>query len=264
MHESRQTMTGAHRRPTLALIAVHAYNRSILKGGCMTKRTALLVGATGLVGQNLLPLLLDVGVWKRVTTLSRRPIDLQHRRLRQKVFDFDTMAAHADAIAADDIFCCLGTTLREAGDKARFHRVDYDYSMQVATLAQRAGAEHFLLLSALGADEKSLFFYSQVKGRLERDLVQLNYPRTSIFQPSLLLGERRQQRSMERWAGWALTRLDPLLAQGPLSHLRAVPAQRVALAMRQVAVERPFPGPHTYTCRDIFAWSAALSLQSER
>ncbi len=230
----------------------------------MTKRTALLVGATGLVGQSLLPLLLESGTWKRVITLSRRAIDLQHRRLQQLVFDFDTMAAHADVIAADDIFCCLGTTLQEAGDKARFHRVDYDYNLQLATLAQRAGAEHFLLLSALGANEKSLFFYSQVKGRLERDLLQLNYPRTSIFQPSLLLGERSRPRRMEAWAGWALAHLDPLLVHGPLSRLRAVPAQRVAMAMRQVAIEQPFPGAHTYTCRDIFTWSTTPSLPPER
>ncbi len=216
------------------------------------EKTALLVGATGLVGRALLAQLLDAEDYAQVITLSRRRIDLQHARLRQVVCDFDEMALRAPELSAEDVYCCLGTTLRQAGDKARFPRVDYYYVMQLATVMRQHVARHLILLSALGASERSLFFYSRVKGRLERDLIQLNYPCTSIFRPSLLLGERANPRLQERWAGRALSVLSPLI-RGPLTDLRPVPAAQLAQAMFAAGRRQACPCLSIYASRDILS-----------
>jgi uncharacterized protein YbjT (DUF2867 family) len=161
-------------------------------------RSALVLGATGLVGGHVLDLLLADAAWTRVLTLGRRPAARDNPKLEQRVVGFDRVEEHADAFAVDAVFCCLGTTIRAAGSQEEFRRVDHDYPVAAARLASGRGAPHFLLVTAMGADAGSRVFYNRVKGEVERDLLALNYPRTTIARPSLLLGEREEFRLGER------------------------------------------------------------------
>jgi uncharacterized protein YbjT (DUF2867 family) len=134
----------------------------------------------------------------------------------------------------DDVFCCLGTTIKKAGSQAAFRKVDFTYAYEAAQLAVQQGAEHFLLVSSLGADANSSVFYSRVKGELEIAIAALPFAAVSIFQPSLLLGERAEFRFGERLAE-PLAKVLSVFLLGPLRKYRAIEAHTVAAAMIHVA-----------------------------
>jgi uncharacterized protein YbjT (DUF2867 family) len=144
--------------------------------------------------------------------------------------DFDELDRHGDLFAVDDLFCCLGTTIRKAGSQEAFRRVDLEYPLQAAHLGRAAGARQFILVSALGADPSSRVFYNRVKGEVEAALAGVGYPRLVIFRPSLLLGDRDEVRPGERVAEWIMKPLGPLM-RGPLRRYRPVEAAWVARAM---------------------------------
>ncbi|GCC53662.1 oxidoreductase [Chryseotalea sanaruensis] len=160
-------------------------------------RTALLVGASGLVGGELLDLLLSDSVYGKVVVLTRKPLSIDNAKYQNHVVDFDRLTEYYNDIVAQDIFCCLGTTMRVAGSKDAFKKVDYTYPLEIARLAKAAGAEQYLLVSALGANEKSSIFYNKVKGEIEHAIETLNYQSFKVFRPSLLLGSRSEQRNGE-------------------------------------------------------------------
>ncbi|MFL5537449.1 MAG: NAD(P)H-binding protein [Longimicrobiaceae bacterium] len=199
-------------------------------------RTALVLGATGLVGGHCVDLLLADAVWERVTVLGRRPLDREHSKLVQRVTDLERMDEAADAFAADDVFCCLGTTIRKAGSREAFLRVDHDYPVAAARLASEHGASRFLLVSALGADVGSRVFYNRVKGQVERDVAALPFDGVALARPSLLLGERAEHRTGEAFAQAVMPLLSPVL-RGPLRKYRAIHARTVAGAMVRLARE---------------------------
>lgn len=200
-------------------------------------RTALLLGATGLVGGHCLELLLGDGTWERVTVVARRPSGRSHPRLREVVADFDRLDQAADAFAADDVFCCLGTTIRKTGSQDAFRRVDHEYVVRSAELAREQGAKRFLLVTAMGADPGSRVFYNRVKGEAERDVTALPFEGVALLRPSLILGDRAERRTAEALAQKAAPILSPLLV-GPLRRYRAIPAPTVARAMVRLAKER--------------------------
>jgi uncharacterized protein YbjT (DUF2867 family) len=170
-------------------------------------RHALVLGATGLVGRELLRLLLDDDTTGKVTVVARRATGVSHPKLEEQVFDLGEMQQHPGAFAADAIFCALGTTIKKAGSQERFRVVDYDYPLMAARLGKEQGAKHYLLVSAIGVSPDSRIFYNRVKGELERDLLALNYPRTTIARPSLILGDRDESRLDERvfsHLGWLM------------------------------------------------------------
>ncbi|HET7229457.1 MAG TPA: oxidoreductase [Longimicrobium sp.] len=205
-------------------------------GGAESGRTALVLGATGLVGGHCLELLLADASWSRVTVIARRPSGRSHPRLNEVAADFERLEEQAHAFAADDVFCCLGTTIRKAGSQAAFSRVDHDYVVRSAELARQQGARRFLLVSALGADPGSRVFYNRVKGEAERDVTALPFEGVALLRPSLLLGERAERRRSEALAQKAAPFLSPLL-WGPLRKYRALPAAAVARAMVRLARE---------------------------
>lgn len=205
----------------------------------MGDRTALILGASGLVGGHLLAILLDSPEYRRITAIGRRPL-AGHPKLDQIVTGLDDLGSHAAAFAVDAVFCCLGTTIKKAGSRAAFRRVDRDYPLAAARLARAAGAA-FLVVTALGADPRSIFFYNRVKGELERQLIALDLPSLHIFRPSLLLGERRETRPGEELAARLSTVLSPFF-RGPFAKYRPVDARAVARAMYAAAV-RPSAGP---------------------
>ncbi len=200
----------------------------------MSKRTALLVGATGVVGGFVLERLLADAAYASVTVLARRNLKQQHTKLRVQIADFDLLEAQHGLFAVDDVFCCLGTTMHSAGSKAAFERVDYHYVVKCAELAAQAGAKQFLLISAVGASAKALAFYSQIKGRAEEAVRHQNIPAVHILRPSLLLGPREEQRLGEAFA----KKLAPALSSiwlGPLAKYRPIEAAEVARRMVEYA-----------------------------
>lgn len=206
-------------------------------------RTALIAGASGLVGGHLLRRLLDAETWDRVVTLSRRVLDVDHPKLDQRLADFD----HLDALdfpASDDAFCCLGTTIKKAGSEEAFFRVDHDYVLDFGRRAREHGATQFLVVSALGADETSRVFYNRVKGEMERAVAGLGFESVQIVRPSLLLGTRDVSRPKERAAAFFSKPLRPLLS-GPLGKYRPIHADKVAAALVSAAQQQR-PGVHIF------------------
>lgn len=163
-------------------------------------RTVVLLGATGLVGRELLNLLLDDESISRVIVPTRRPTGRRAANLEEVIVPFDRLTERSDLFEADQIFCALGTTIKTAGSQEAFRRVDYDYPMIAARLGKKMGVRHYLLVSAIGANAKSRVFYSRVKGELEEALIALAYPSLTIARPAFILGNRDEYRRGEEWA----------------------------------------------------------------
>ena len=170
----------------------------------------LLLGATGLVGKHVLELALADPRITAVTAPTRRPLP-ERPDLLAPVVDFDNLPQDTAHWSADAVICALGTTLKVAGSREGFYRVDHDYPLEIARLARENGAETFVLNSAMGADVRSLFFYSRVKGETERDITALGFGRTVIVRPGLIDGPRTEPRPMEQLARRVLNLLKPIL-----------------------------------------------------
>lgn len=210
----------------------------------MRGRRALIVGATGLVGGHCLDRLLANDMYTQVVVLTRRPLNREHAKLFEQEIDFDKLVNYAGLLEVDDVFCCLGTTLKAAGSQEAFEQVDYWYVKRLAELAARAGVTQFLLVSAIGADPKSLFFYNRIKGQAEA-VVRAQFFRTvHILRPSLLLGARDEIRSGEDFAKPIAKILSPFLL-GPLKRYRPIRAENLAEFMIHLA-KQDIPGVHVH------------------
>jgi uncharacterized protein YbjT (DUF2867 family) len=190
----------------------------------------LLAGATGLVGREALDLFLEDPATERVTAITRRPLrHPPHAKLQTRVVEFELLHEHHDLFRVSHIVCALGTTMRQAGTRHAFRRVDYYYPLTLARLGVAAGARHFLLVSALGADPRSRIFYYRVKGEIEAAVRALPFHSVTIVRPSLLDGEREEFRLGER-VGLALGRFLP-------ARYRPIAAHDVAAGLLRAAVE---------------------------
>jgi uncharacterized protein YbjT (DUF2867 family) len=170
-----------------------------------------------------------------VTVLARRALPLSAPKLTQHVVDFDRFEANRALLAVDDIYCCLGTTIKQAGSKQAFRTVDFEYPLAAARLGAELGARQYLVVTAVGANPKSRIFYSRVKGELEVALRELSFPQgLKVFRPSMLLGDRRESRPMERSAAIVMRAAAPLFT-GAWMRYRAIEAGAVARAMRAAA-----------------------------
>lgn len=201
-------------------------------------RTALLAGASGLVGGHLLAMLLADDHWERVISIGRRELDLGHPRLEQRVVGFDAIGALPPL---SDAFSCLGTTIRKAGSQAAFRSVDHDAVLAVAAAAREAGATGFWHVTALGADPGSRIFYNRVKGETERDVAALGFPRSAAFQPSMLDGDRPESRPAEQIGLAAMRLAGPLLGRYRPTRADAVAAAMVAVAREETLGTRVVP-----------------------
>ena len=198
-------------------------------------KTALIAGASGLIGRRCLDLLLAADDrYERVISIGRRELPLQHPRLEQRVVDFNDLEKEQLRLIADDVYCCLGTTIRQAGSEAAFYKVDYTYVVTLAAVLSANFASQFLVVSVIGADADSRLFYKRVKGEMEAAIKQTTFRAIHFFQPSLLLGERPNPRLGERVVGAVLSIFGPLLV-GPLRPYRAIRASVVAQAMLDAA-----------------------------
>lgn len=191
------------------------------------QRIALIAGATGLAGRHLLEILLSDLRYSTVHTLVRRTCRIAAAKIEEHVVDFERLPALPDT---DDVYCCLGTTIRKAGSQAAFRKVDFDYVVDLATAARQSGVSRFLVVSAMGANAESAVFYNRIKGEMEQALVRIGFQALYIFQPSLLLGERHEARRGERAGIAMLSALAPLML-GPARKYRPIDAGMVARAM---------------------------------
>jgi uncharacterized protein YbjT (DUF2867 family) len=219
-----------------------------------TPRTALLVGATGLVGGHLLDLVLANPAYGHLTALVRRPLSRTADKLTQRVVDFEHLPESSGDWQADDVFLCLGTTIAVAGSQEKFRRVDHDYTVETARLARDRGAARLGLISSVGAAEGVSSFYLRVKGETERDVSALGYESVEVFRPSLLVGDRTEKRRGEA-AGIAVTRAVSWAMVGGLRAYRPIQAERVAAAMVR-AVLQAKPGRHVHSYDELISLSS--------
>ncbi len=198
----------------------------------METKTAIIAGASGLIGRSLTQQLLKSNDYGQVIALVRKPMGLQHDKLSEVTVDFDGLENIQDFPKGDDIFCCLGSTMKKAGSKEAFYKVDFTYPYELAKAALSAGADRFFLVSAMGAKLKSRYFYNRVKGELEDKISFLNYRTIYIFKPALLRGKRGESRPGESFAK-AITTIIPFF--GPWKKYHPIHADKVADSMMKVA-----------------------------
>lgn len=217
-------------------------------------RTALVLGATGLVGGHCLEQLRVEHDYERIQVLSRRPVAVDDPRVHLEVADLEVMAWYPEAFAVTDVFCCLGTTLARAGSRQRFYHVDHNLCVEAAQRAAAAGARNFLMVSAVNARRHSPFFYARTKGRAEADVAAAGVPATHFFRPSLLLGAREENRPAE-WLGIQAMRTVRPAFHALRSRLTPVAAEMVAAAMISAARADRASGIYHYRYRDFLDWS---------
>ena len=199
-------------------------------------RRALLAGASGLVGAELLQLLLASTEYQRVHLVQRRPGSVEHSKAIEHLMSFDELSSLEIEDGITDAFCALGTTIAKAGSVEQLQKVDRDYVRDLGRVAKKVGAERLSVVSALGADPKSINYYNRTKGEMEALLAELDLPSLRIFRPSLLLGAREERRPKEVLAGLVLGVLSPVMV-GPLERFRGVAAAQVARAMYLTSLE---------------------------
>ena len=200
-------------------------------------RVAVLLGASGATGQELLPLLLDDPGYAKVVALSRKPLGIKHRKLDDRVIDFDNLAAGFEGLRVDDCYCTFGTTIRIAGSQAAMTRIDHDYVIEFARAGLAVGAKRFAYLSAANADAGSSVFYARLKGRTEDELRALGFADLSIYRPSMIVAERVDRR-------WAESMVFPLLPladkflMGKATKYRSIPVATLAKAIAKFGQQR--------------------------
>lgn len=159
---------------------------------------AIIIGSSGLTGSQLLEKLLADNTIEQVISVSRRCLKIPHKKLTEVLIpDFSNLASAKDALKGDLYFCCLGTTIKKASSKDNFRKIDHDAIVEFGKIAKAHQAQSFAMVSAMGANIKSTFFYNQIKGETEKDLINLGLPSLLIFRPSLLIGPRQEFRLAE-------------------------------------------------------------------
>ena len=200
----------------------------------MLKRNALIAGATGLVGSSLLRQLSENDVYEKILVLTRKPVDISNPKLIQHQIDFDQLESFRTDVRVDDVFCALGTTIKTAGSKDAFCKVDHDYVLSLGNWSAANAVQRFLVVSAMGADTGSWVFYNRVKGKMEKSVSRLNIPQIQVFRPALLMGNRAEKRAGEKMAQVVFEGLGFLFA-GPLLKYKGIHADVVAGAMIKCA-----------------------------
>jgi len=197
-------------------------------------KTALIIGSTGLVGSHLVQILLESKDYDKVVTFGKRASGMQHPKLTEHIIDFDKIDSYSELIKGDDFFCTIGTTIKKAGSKEAFRKVDFEYPMQFATIALKNGIKQFLLISSVGADPSSGNFYLRTKGEIELFLKNAGFESVSIVQPSLLLGDRKEFRFGEK-LGAVFMKAFSFLFIGGLKKYKPIQASIVAKALYVIA-----------------------------
>ena len=208
---------------------------------------ALIIGATGATGKDLLAQLLEDEAYSEIHSFVRKPMSISHPKLHAHVVNFDTPEAWSDLLHGDVAFSCLGTTLAVAGSKDAQWRVDYDYQYAFAEHCKNNGVPTFVLVSAAGATAQSKLSYNRMKWALEEAVKKLNFPRLLIFQPSILI-RSNNDRGAENFSVKAIHFLNKI---GLFKRYRPMPTNVLAQRMRR-EVATATEGVHTFTLDEIF------------
>ena len=195
-------------------------------------KTALIAGASGLIGKELVQKLISSDDYRLVYSLVRKKSGVVHAKIREMIIDFDKIGEIIFDETIDDVFCTLGTTMKQAGSRENFKKVDYEYVIALANRGKQSGASKFLVISAMGADPKSSVFYSQVKGMTEEVLKHTGFKQLVIFRPSLLLGKRDKARFAERLSGFFMKAFNLIIPD----NYKAIEAEKVAESMLKMAI----------------------------
>ncbi|WP_298770531.1 short chain dehydrogenase [uncultured Shewanella sp.] len=204
-------------------------------------KTAIIAGSTGAIGTELLALLLKAMEYDQVHCLVRRPLGFSHPKLIVHSINYDEwdpqvfINTHPELMHGQ-VFCCLGSTLKQAGSVEAFKRIDKEYVLSVARFAELSSAKGLSLISAIGANARSSNYYTQTKGEVEQQVQQYHIPAIRIFRPSLLRTKRAQFRLGEYVGFLLLTLLSPLL-QGKLKKYRAISTRQVAKALYLTSIQ---------------------------
>jgi uncharacterized protein YbjT (DUF2867 family) len=210
----------------------------------MMPRIALVAGATGLVGQHLVQRLLVSGAYDHIKLLTRREVPIDDARVENVISNYSNLDSLGKKLQADDVFCCLGTTLKKAGSRAAFEKVDYQMVVDLARSTLAQGAKQFMVVSAAGTSEHSPSFYSRVKAHMERDVAAIGFDTVHIVRPALLIGAREESRPAEHISQMLMPLFNPLLL-GSLKKYRSVRGEDVADALLQLA-RRETRGVHIH------------------
>lgn len=196
-------------------------------------KTAVVIGATGLVGKALVAKLANSPHYSKIVTITRRKVDYDNEHIENNVVDFNQLAEHSELFYGDVMFSCLGTTLKQAGSIAAQRVIDYDYQVAAATLACSNGVPHYILVSSSGANSTSRSSYLKMKGELDNAVKAMPFQRISIVKPSLLLGARDHTRFGENLASVIL----PTLCRLPgLERYRPIKGEQVAERLLQLSI----------------------------
>ncbi|RYG00398.1 MAG: oxidoreductase [Chitinophagaceae bacterium] len=209
----------------------------------------MLIGATGVIGADLLHKLLASESYTSVLAIARKPLEISNQKLKQLIINFDDLDKHQAEIIGDDVFCCLGTTAKQTPDKTIYRKIDYHYPLQIAKIALQHGAKSYHLVSAMGANPNSSIFYNKTKGEVERDLEKLNFDSIHIYRPSLLDGNRGEKRFAENTMNVIMRIINPLLV-GSARKYRSIKIEKVASAMLKQA-SKNLKGNYVYLSDEI-------------
>ena len=190
----------------------------------------ILVGASGLIGSNLLSLLIESDEISRILLLVRKPLNVTNHKVQELIVNFDELEKFNSEIKGDIIYSCLGTTKAANPDQDQYRKIDLEYPLKLAEIGVKNGISQFHLVSSLGADVSASNSYLKLKGELEQELKQVAIISLHIYQPSLLIGNRKETRTLEKLAVNAFKLIDPLLI-GPLKKYHSIKAETVAKAM---------------------------------
>lgn len=196
----------------------------------MGSKTAIVFGATGLVGNLLIEELVNSVDYLAIKIFVRQPTGISEPKVEEIVADFSNLARYSQKITGDDLFICIGTTINKAGSVANMEKIDRDLPVQIAKLAQINGLKNVAVVSSMGAAETSRNYYLRIKGEMETDILKLNFENTAIVRPSMLLGERKEKRLGEIVGKVVMKTFQPVLI-GRLLKYRAIHARDVARAM---------------------------------
>lgn len=196
-------------------------------------KKAILFGASGFIGANLLQELLNNSDYDQVTIVVRKSLNIIHPKLKTLIGDFHSLPILNENI--DEIFICLGTTLKKTPEKDAYYQIDHDYAVLSAKIAREKGAKSVFIVTAVGANANSDLFYIKTKGETERDIIALGFEHTHIFRPSMLIGTRIENRPFERILIQAWSAINHVLIGKKLMKYRGIDGKDVAKAMNNAA-----------------------------
>lgn len=199
----------------------------------MSMKTAIVIGGTGLVGSCLINELLTNDNYNEVKSFVRKPTGLNHSKLSEHLIDFENLEKYKELFSGNDLFICLGTTIKKAGSITNMEKIDRDYPIQIAQICLKNGVRGVAVVSSVGAKKNSKNYYLRIKGEMEDGIIALSYKNTAILRPSLLLGNRKEKRFAELMSKGFMT-IFSFLFIGKIRKFRAIHAKTVARAMIRI------------------------------